>query len=74
MSLDHPQIEAFAPWNVIWPILSLHIRNQHILVPIVHRPSFAQDLLNRRDIQDEPFRGLLLSMGELRVSFEMEGY
>jgi hypothetical protein len=29
----------------------------------VHKPSFAMDVLNRRDQRDEAFRGLLFSIG-----------
>lgn len=40
------------------------MRHQHVLVPIVHKSSFASDLLHRRDQRDETFRGLLASIGE----------
>lgn len=59
-----PQIGAFASWEQVGFFLSLHMRHQHVLTPLVHQPSFARDLLHRRDINDEPFRGLLLSIGE----------
>jgi hypothetical protein len=37
---------------------------QHGLMPLVHKPSFALDVLQRRDTGDEVFRGLLCSIGE----------
>lgn len=62
--IPFPQISAFASWETIGYFLSLHMLHQHVLTPLVHQPSFARDLLHRRDVQDEPFRGLLLSIGE----------
>lgn len=64
--VDH--IEQIASWADIGFFLSLHLRFQHALVPLVHKPTFAQDILNRRDENDEAFRALLLSIGTcLRV-------
>ena len=62
-----PQIVTFATWEAVGFFLSLHMRHQHVLTPLVHQPSFARDLLHRRDVHDEPFRGLLLSIGESAV-------
>jgi hypothetical protein len=59
-----PQIVTFASWEAVGFFLSLHMRHQHVLTPLVHQPSFARDLLHRRDVHDEAFRGLLLSIGE----------
>lgn len=58
-----PQIVSFATWEQIGFFLSLHMRHQHVLTPLVHQPTFARDLLHRRDIHDEAFRGLLMSIG-----------
>jgi hypothetical protein len=57
-----PQIVTFATWEAVGFFLSLHMRHQHVLTPLVHQPTFARDLLHRRDINDEAFRGLLLSI------------
>lgn len=57
-------IDVIAPWSDICFFLSLYMRHQHVLVPIVHKPSFASDVLHRRDQRDETFRGLLASIGE----------
>jgi hypothetical protein len=59
-----PQIVTFASWEAVGFFLSLHMRHQHVLTPLVHQPSFARDLLHRRDVHDEAFRGLLLSIGQ----------
>jgi hypothetical protein len=59
-----PQIVTFASWETVGFFLSLHMRHQHVLTPLVHQPSFARDLLHRRDLHDEAFRGLLLSIGK----------
>ncbi|OXC67411.1 hypothetical protein AYX13_04132 [Cryptococcus neoformans] len=55
-------IDVIAPWSDVCFFLSLHMRHQHVLVPIVHKSSFASDLLHRRDQRDETFRGLLASI------------
>jgi hypothetical protein len=56
--------EDLAEWVDICFFLSLHTRHQHALVPLVHQPSFAQDVLHRRDQRDESFRCLLISVGK----------
>jgi len=61
--IDISRIQNFASWEDVGFFLSLHMKHQHMLVPLVHWPSFAQDVLHRRDEVDESFRGLLLSMG-----------
>jgi hypothetical protein len=48
--------EDLAEWVDICFFLSLHTRHQHALVPLVHQPPFAQDVLHRRDQRDESFR------------------
>ena len=60
------KLDQFASWEDIGFFLSLHIKRQHVLVPLIHKPSFASDVLHRRDQLDEAFRGLLLSIGEHR--------
>jgi hypothetical protein len=37
-------------------------------MPLVHKPTFAQDVLSRKDRHDEVFRALLLSLGESSAS------
>ena len=64
---DIPQIESVAPWQDICFFLSLHMKHQHGLMPLVHKPTFAQDVLQRRDLGDEVFRGLLCSIGTFSV-------
>lgn len=58
------QIEVLAPWDDISFFISLHMRNQHVLVPLMHKPSFAQDVISRCDREDETFRCLLISISE----------
>ncbi|KIR59192.1 hypothetical protein I314_04705 [Cryptococcus bacillisporus CA1873] len=60
-------IESVASWEEVGFFLSLYLKHQHPLLPLVHRPSFAQDVLHRRDRVDEAFRGLLLSIGKLFI-------
>jgi len=59
------QVEAIGTWSEFCFFVSLFMRHQHALVPLVHKPSFAMDVLNRRDQRDEAFRGLLFSIGSL---------
>lgn len=60
-------IESVASWEEVGFFLSLYLKHQHPLLPLVHRPTFAQDVLHRRDRVDEAFRGLLLSIGRLFI-------
>jgi hypothetical protein len=57
-------IEAIMPWDDVSFFVSLYIRYQHVLVPLVHKPTFAQEVLARRDREDSLFRCLLISIGE----------
>lgn len=67
-----PQIEDVASWSTISFFISLHLRYQHPIMPIIHKPTFNNDLALRLDRQDEQFRAFLLSLGESlfgRLSF-----
>ncbi|KAK1921136.1 hypothetical protein DB88DRAFT_499777 [Papiliotrema laurentii] len=57
-----PQVEAIGTWSEFCFFVSLYMRHQHALVPLVHKPTFAMDVLHRRDQRDEAFRGLLFSI------------
>ena len=58
------QVESIGSWAEFCFFFSLFMRHQHALVPLIHKPSFAIDALNRRDKTDESFRGLSCSIGE----------
>jgi hypothetical protein len=58
------QIETVTSWTNIEFFIQLYLKHQHALVPIVHKPTFRSDLLDRRDRTDPEFRALLLSLGE----------
>jgi hypothetical protein len=60
--LDGRSLDAVLPWTDATHFLHLFLRDQHCIVPVVHTPSFALDLIRRRDREDEAFRGLLVSM------------
>lgn len=60
-----PQIEDVTSWSNISFFISLHLRYQHPIMPIIHKPTFNNDLALRLDRQDEQFRAFLLSLGEL---------
>lgn len=55
-------IEDVLSWSDVCYFVSLFLKDQHCLVPLVHKPTFSQDVVNRRDKRDEAFRGLLCSM------------
>jgi hypothetical protein len=59
-----PQIETVLKWPVVIFFLALYTKHQHHLMPLVHKPTFAQDVLSRKDRHDEVFRAVLLSLGE----------
>lgn len=60
------QIESVTTWVNIEFFIGLYLKHQHALVPLVHKPTFRADLLERRDRIDPEFRALLLSLGECR--------
>lgn len=55
-------LDDVLPWTDVCFFIALFLKEQHCLVPIVHKPTFSQDVLNRRDRDDETFRGLLCSI------------
>lgn len=59
-----PQIEEIAPWCDISYFIGLYLRYQHALMPLVHKPTFTNDIVLRKDRSDETFRALLLSLSE----------
>jgi hypothetical protein len=60
-----PQLEDVASWTSISHFVSLFLQYLYPLLPLVHRPTFAENLATRRDLRDTDFRALLLSIGEL---------
>jgi hypothetical protein len=61
-SFSLPHVEDVLPWVDANFFLSLHLRQQQFLTPFVHKPTFALDILHRRDKSDERFRAVLVSM------------
>lgn len=55
-------ITAILPWEDASFFLSLYLTHQHCLVPVVHKPTFAQSVLARRDLVSPEFRALLSSV------------
>lgn len=60
-----PQLEDVTSWANISHYISLFLQYLYPLLPLVHRPTFAEHLATRRDLRDTDFRALLLSIGEL---------
>lgn len=59
-----PQVEDVTSWSNITHFISLFLKYLYPLLPLVHRPTFAEHLATRRDLRDTDFRALLLSIGE----------
>jgi len=59
-----PQLEDVTSWANISLFISLFLQYLYPLLPLVHRPTFAEHLATRRDLRDTDFRALLLSIGE----------
>lgn len=55
-------LEDIAPRQTFLSIVSLYFHYLWPLLPIVHRPTFSHDLLNRRDERDEAFLAFVLSL------------
>lgn len=58
-----PQLEDVTSWANISHYISLFLQYLYPLLPLVHRPTFAEHLATRRDLRDTDFRALLLSIG-----------
>lgn len=56
------QLEQVISWANAAFFLRLYLKYQHALMPLVHKPTFAKDIVDRRDKTDEVFRGLLFSL------------
>lgn len=56
------QVEDVASWSMIGRIIALYLRYMHTLFPLVHAPTFSQDLMMRRDLHDRQFRAFVLGL------------
>lgn len=57
------QLEDVTTWANISHFISLYLQHLYPLLPLVHRPKFAEHMAMRRDLRDPDFRALLLSIG-----------
>ncbi|KAK4687599.1 hypothetical protein P7C73_g2514, partial [Tremellales sp. Uapishka_1] len=57
-----PQLESAASWASISHFVSLYLQYLYPLLPLVHKPTFTENLATRRDVRDSDFRSLLLSI------------
>lgn len=55
-------LTAILPWEDASFFLNLYLTHQHCLVPLIHKPSFAQAILARRDKTSPVFRALLCAV------------
>jgi hypothetical protein len=62
-----PQLEDVTSWANISHFISLFLQYLYPLLPLVHRPTFAEHLATRRDMRDMDFRALLLSIGKFVI-------
>jgi hypothetical protein len=63
-----PQIEDITSFTNIFFFISLYLRHLHSHTPVVHKPTFTQQLAMRVDQRDEEFRALLLSLTSYVIS------
>ncbi|KAL1412559.1 hypothetical protein Q8F55_000306 [Vanrija albida] len=56
------RLEDALSWTDASFFFKMYLTCQHCLVPLIHKPTFSQDVLKRRDREDESFRGLLYSI------------
>lgn len=60
--LEPRSLDNIAPRQTFLAIISLYFHYLWPLLPIVDRPSFSHDLLNRRDERDQAFFAFVLSL------------
>ncbi|WRT66016.1 uncharacterized protein IL334_002967 [Kwoniella shivajii] len=56
------QLEDLTSWSNITHFVALFLKYLYPLLPLVHRPTFSEQLAIRRDLIDTDFRALLLSI------------
>ncbi|KAK9897844.1 hypothetical protein P389DRAFT_62398 [Cystobasidium minutum MCA 4210] len=62
------QLEDVTTWANISHFISLYLQHLYPLLPLVHRPKFAEHMAMRRDLRDPDFRALLLSIVAFVIS------
>lgn len=60
-------LDDVAPWTTFSFILQHFLSHMHCLVPLVHKPSFAQDLMMGRAKRDREFRALVFGLVSLTI-------
>lgn len=63
-----PQLEDVTSWAHVAHFISLYLQYLWPLLPLVHRPTFAENLATRLDVRDTEFRALLLSLVAFSIS------
>lgn len=63
-----PMLEDVTSWANISHYISLYLQYLWPLLPLVHRPTFAENLATRLDLRDTDFRALLLNMVAFTIS------
>lgn len=51
-----------APIQTFLSVIAIYFQHLYPLMPLVHRPTFAYDLINRRDEKDQAFLAFVLSL------------
>lgn len=60
-------LEDVAPWSTLSVFLQHYLNYMHCLVPLVHKPTFAQDLIMGREKHDKQFRALVFGLVSLTI-------
>lgn len=63
-----PRLEDVTSWANISHYISLYLQYLYPILPLVHRPTFAENLATRLDLRDTDFRALLLSIVAFTIS------
>jgi hypothetical protein len=58
------QVEDITRWSTALTFLNLYHEHLYPLLPIIHWPTYSQDLVSRRDRHDETFRIFLMSLSQ----------
>ncbi|WWC65478.1 uncharacterized protein I303_108096 [Kwoniella dejecticola CBS 10117] len=61
-SRREPQVEDLTNWTNITHFIALFLKYLYPLLPLIHKPTFSEQLATRRDLIDTDFRALLLSI------------
>lgn len=57
-------LDDVVPWTAISDVIAIYLCSSHSLFPLVHKPTFSQQLAMRKDRTDRSFAAVVLGIGE----------